>query len=412
MSRLNRRNMDKPTISAEMPQKHKKLRIVLIVVLLALGATLIATSVADFLTVDPGWSTISVSLKDSCSGDFVFQYYLGASGKAPNLEQRQVTSIYSQAAGEAYQIFHTEQLWDNVHNVAYLNAHPNETVQVPEALYRAFRLLENTRCLYLAPIYGRYVGMFMSEGDWVAETYDPNKNPAAATFFSEVLAFTNDEAAVKLELLENNQVRLCVSESYLQYAQTQEITAFIDFYWMKNAFIADYLADVLISAGYRNGNLSSFDGFVRNLDNTDLSYRLNIFDRVGNDRYSAAAMEYKKVGAFVALRNYPTSNLAVGQYYKWADGTFTSCHIDPATGLSKSACNDLLGYSRTLSCSEILVAMLPHYVKDQWDSTSADTLKTQGVEIVYCENHEIFASDSGVTFVNLYKDDKVTYKKH
>ena len=89
-----------------------------------------------------------------------------------------------------------------------------------------------------------------------------------------------------------------------------------------------------------------------------------------------------------------------------------ACHIDPETGLSKSSRNDLLGYSRTLSCGEILVSMLPHYVKDGWESASADTLKAQGVETVYCENREIFASDSGVTFVNLYKDDKVTYKKH
>ncbi len=411
MSRFNRKDKDKPTVPVQMPEKHRKLRIVLIVVLLAVGAALIANAVADYLIVDPGWSTISVSIKDSCSGDFVFKYYLGASGKAPNVEQRQITSLYAQSAKEAYQIFHTEQLWDNVRNVAYLNAHPNETVQVPETLYQAFRLLENTRYLYLAPIYNRYVGMFMSEGDWVAETYDPNKNPTAAKFFSEVLTFTGDEAAVKLELLENNQVKLCVSESYLQYAETQEITAFIDFYWMKNAFIVDYLADALISAGYRNGNISSFDGFARNLDNTDLRYRLNIFDRVGNDRYSAAVLEYEKVGAFVALRNYPTSKLVVGQYYKWADGTFTSCHIDPVTGLSKSALNDLLGYSRTLGCAEILLQMFPYYVTEEWDNAAVKTLQSGGVETVYCENHEIFASDSGVTFVDFYKDDKATYKK-
>ena len=411
MSRYARKRSNppvKPVKHIEVTDKNRKSKLVLIVVLLALGVTLIATAITQILVTPPGWETIKVdgNADESCAGDFVFLYLLGDGEQASNLEQRDVTRVYSEAAKEAFQIFHEERLFDGVQNVAYLNQHPNEEVEIPAVLYDAFVLLEKheNRGLYLAPIYREYVGMFLSDQDWYAKEYDPDQSEEQDTYFAEVLAFTTDVNAVKLELLGNNRVKLSVSEAYLQYAASKEITGFIDFYWMKNAFVADYLAQKLTDAGYTKGTISSFDGFSRNLDASDRSYQLNIFDRVGKEIYQAGALNYSGALSMVSLRNYPMSELAVQQYYQWEDGSYTSCHIDPADGRNKTAINDLTGYSRTLGCSEILMQLYPVYVAEE---LNMDVLS--GVDTVYCKDQTIYTSESGAVITNLFQKDGIGY---
>ena len=414
MSRYARKRNDppvKPVKHIEVTDKNRKPKLVLIVVLLALGVTLIATAITQILLTPPGWETVQVNTKadESCAGDFVFLYLLGDGEQAANLEQREVTRVYSEATKAAFQIFHEERLFDGVHNVAYLNQHPNEEVEIPAVLYEAFATLEKyeNRGLYLAPIYQEYVAMFLSGQDWVAQDYDPEKNTEQAVYFTEILTFTIDENAVKLELLGNNRVKLLVSDAYLQYASSKEITTFIDFYWMKNAFIIDYLAKQMTEAGYTKGIISSYDGFSRNMDVSDRSYQLNIFDRAGKEIYQAGVMSYTGALATVSLRNYPMSELAVQLYYQWEDGSITSCHIDPADGRNKTALNDLIAYSRVDSCSEILMKMYPVYVADILNADELQMLS--GVETVYCKDRVICTSDPATVITGLYQKDGIEY---
>ena len=117
----------------------------------------------------------------------------------------------------------------------------------------------------------------------------PRENKETAAYFEEFLTYANDPDAVDLELLGDNRVRLHVSEEYLAFAAENGIDSFIDFYWMKNAFIVDYLAESLADAGFTNGSISSYDGFVRNLDERDVSYSFNIYDRVITGAESSGA---------------------------------------------------------------------------------------------------------------------------
>lgn len=416
--RKNRKNYDlstPPVKKIDVDDKHRKPKLVLIVVLLALGLTLIVTSIVGLLKTEPGWTTIqaNVTSEESCSGDFQFQYYLGAGDRPANLEQRELTQLYSDATKTVFEIFHEDQLFNGVNNVCYLNQHVNEVVQVPKVLYDAFALLEEhgTRALFAAPLYWEYIGLCLSDQDAVAETYDPDKDALQQEYFAEVLAFTNDETAVSLQLMGDNQVKLCVSDEYLEYAQTHEITEFISFYWLKNAFIADYLAETLIAAGYTNGIISSFDGFSRNLDVSAQNYRMNLFDRVGGEVYVAGALEYSGATAFVSLHSYPMSELAVQQYYTWKDGSVTSCYIDPADGRDKTAVNDLLGYSKNFGCAEVLLELIPAYVAESLDVQALEAAETRGVHSIYCEGRKIYCSNAVAVLVDIYSDSAVTYEK-
>ena len=87
MSRYARKRSDppvKPVKHIEVTDKNRKLKLVLIVILLALGVTLIATAIAQLLVTPAGWETIQVETDadESCAGDFIFQYLLGGGDQA------------------------------------------------------------------------------------------------------------------------------------------------------------------------------------------------------------------------------------------------------------------------------------------------------------------------------------------
>lgn len=412
-TRKSQESLLPPVKKIELDDKHRKVKLIVIVLLLALGVTLIAVSVSRMLSTEPGWVTIEAdaAVDESCGGEFVFLYLLGEGEQAANFEQMAITQLYTDATRQAFQIFHESRLFDGVHNVAYLNQHPNEVVEIPAALYDAFVMFEDyqNRSLYLAPIYAEYSAMFKCETDDTAGQYDPDRSDEQKTYVDELLKFTKDEKAVSLELLGNNQVKLSVSEEYLQYAKTREQAAFIDFYWMKNAFIADYLAQALTEAGHTNGTLSSFDGFSRNLDTSERSYQLNLYDRVGRDVYQAGSMRYANVKSLVSLHNYPIGTMESLFSYQWKDGGYTSCHIDAADGRSKSSVNDLTGYSRSLSCSQVLMELYPVFVADALDEAALQALPQKGVETAYCSNSVIYTSDAAVTVTQIYDKAGVRY---
>ncbi len=155
-----------------------------------------------------------------------------------------------------------------------LNRHPNETMVVDDALYHAFELIAETgnRAIYLAPVYTEYDNLFFCNDDSETVNYDAYQNGEVAAYFSEVAAYSNDPSDVNVELLGGNQVKLSVSDDYLAFAEKNFISDFIDFSWMKNAFITDYVADVMIENGYTLGSLTSYDGWIYEKSGSDFCY--------------------------------------------------------------------------------------------------------------------------------------------
>ena len=157
-------------------------------------------------------------------------------------------------------------------------------------------------------MYTEYDNLFFCNDDSETVNYDAYQNGEVAAYFSEVAAYSNDPSDVNVELLGGNQVRLSVSDDYLAL-QRRIYFGFIDFR-DENAFITDYVADVMIDNGYTLGSLTSYDGFTRNLDQTsaitklnagpdtsgtaeeNADYSFNLYDRQGNIIYPAGVMHY------------------------------------------------------------------------------------------------------------------------
>ena len=411
-ARDNRPNL-KPVTKVKLNEKYAKIRLALVALLILIAAAAFAYGIFSFLRQEPGWVEIEADSGSggTCGDEFVFLYELGAGELDPTAEKKALTLFYTQAAEQAYQIFNSDTDFEGVHNVYTLNRHPNEILDVDKALYDAFSLLQSyeNRNLYLGPLYARYDDLFSCNDDGQTNDFDPYRSRDVAAEYRELAAYAADPNQVEVQLLGNGKVRLFVSEEYLAFAEENGITDFVDFFWMKNAFLLDFLADRLIENGFTRGTLSSYDGFSRNLDSRDLTYSLNIYDRVGQTVYEAAVLEYSGARSFVSLRDHKMTRMDDRHYYEYADGETRNSYVDLKDGLCRSAVPDLTAYSAQMGCAQLLLEVSPLYISDDLDAEALNALCQGGIFSVYCKDRTVCYNDAELRLSQFYDRDGMRY---
>lgn len=366
----------------ELSEKNSKLRWILAGVLLLIGLAFFAIGVNSCVGTQSGWQEVQITAnKTNCSADFVLNYCYGQSDLEPTLERRQVVACYSSAVVDGYELFNTDVENSTLGNLTLINSKPNQAVTVEKALYDALAQIvaAKNRHIYLTAVYEEYDRIFRADTEVHAAEFDPAQNEDLLPYIQEAAAFAADPAHIDLVLLGEGKVQLKVSEAYLAFVQDNGIGNLVDLGWMKNAFIADFLASRLASEGHTNGYLASFDGYTRNLDTRGSSYSFNVFDRIDSEIYLPAVLQYNEPMSIVFLRNYPMSARDSGGYYLFSNGRIATAMIDPADGMYKSATDNLVGYSNTASCGQIVLALAPVFVADDMDVQALNALTQQGI---------------------------------
>lgn len=389
----------RPVIRAEVTEKNKTLRIVAAAVLLLIGIIALTSGFMSLLGKEPGWQQIQINSKDrNCSGDFALQYYFSdASATAVN---SLLQSTYEDACVKAYRLFTPDEAVDGVNNIHHINRHPNEVITVDPVLYAAFEKMEGTPYLYLGPVYDYYYNILFNAPDDAVAQLDPLTDAESRDYLTQIMAFASDRESVKLELLGGNQVKLHVSEDYLAFAAEEEIESFIDFAYLTNAFIIDYLADSLIAEGLTAGYLVSADGYTRNLSNLG-AFNFNIFDRVANVIYPAGVMEYQGPASIVFFKDYSAGSADIN--YRDNQDHVVHLFADPADGIYRTSIENLVSYSYDAGCADVALSMLPSFLGDRFTVPS-------GVYSIWCEDGVIYYNDDGVTINQLLKGEALTYR--
>lgn len=390
----------------EVARKNLPLRIILLVLALVIAFGAFAYGISSLLTTKSGWTDIKVNSANlNCSEDFVLSYNLGAGEMSATAENKQLTALYTKATEDAYQIFYNEYASDDLHNIRYVNAHINEEITVEPALYKALSAVvkAENRSIYLAPVYAQYTQLFLSESEVEATQNDPRRQAETSAYIAEVVKFANDPQMISIEILDAQTIRLNVSHEYLTFIAANEIAYVLDFSWMVNAFIADYIAEVLLENGFSNGYLSSYDGFTRNLLKTEDKFALNVYNRIGRDVSLPAALEYTGGCSIVSLRDFPLSESDRWHYYAFEDGRIASLLLDPADGAEKSTVAALISYSRSASCADILLSIAPLFIADSLDTQQVNALTEEGIYTVYPGADAVYTNDDSLS-ISLYGD--------
>ena len=382
---------DKPVvrknINIELPSGRLKLRLVLVIALIALAVASFAFGINSLLSTDPGLAEITVLSGEMNAGSsFTFYYYLGYNGADATDERREVRSVYTEAATDALKIF--DAGIESESGLYYVSRHPNEDITVDAALYSALEEISEsgTRYVYLAPLYAQYGALMSSASDDEAAQYDPRLDSYQGEFFAEVAAFAADPQSVDIVFLGDNKVRLNVSDEYLAFAEANGIDAYVDLAWMRNAFIADYIADELTAAGYTRGAIISDDGFMRCLDTeTGTEYSFNFAHRDGSTVTNLATLQFSGSVSIAYLHDYPLENSDGGNYYQYNDGQLRSTYLDPTDGLDRCSIPELCGYSFNTGCAGLALRLAPVFISDTLNNDELEMLENEGISVYYTE---------------------------
>lgn len=390
-----------PRISrVELSESNKRIRWILVIVLLVIGFAAIGAGFMGLLNRDTGWQEIEVATTEvNCSPDFVLQYDLSGSGAEATALYKQVSAIYTEGCIKAYQLFQVDTPSDSYENVYDINHSPNQILTVDPVLYQAFEALQGTRYLYLGPAYAHYNSVIFNTSEAYLDQVDPATSGEARAFVAQIAAFAANEGDITLELLEDNRVRLLVSDRYLAFAAENEIENFIDLRYMTNAFIIDYLAQLLLEQGYQKAVLSSCDGYTRNLYR-DAPFSYNIFDKRENVVYPAGVMHYRGPVSMVNLKNYPMA--PSDAYFRENGDHMVHTYVDITDGMYRTAITQFIGYRYDTSCVEVLLAMLPALVCE-------DFAVPTGVYGVWCEDGCIRYNDENLVINNLLQENSLSY---
>lgn len=381
----------------ELSDSHVKGRMAAAVLLLVVGVALIAYSFTKFLSTDAGWQEIEVDAAGEfhCGGDFTFLYELGKGEVSVNSEKKELTALYSDAAKAAYEIFNADVEIAGTANLWYINHHPNEEIPVDAALYNALSQVceDGGRWIYLGPAYSVYDNLFYMTSSDGAVDFDPHLNPYIGNLFQEICEWANNPEAVNLELLEDNVVRLNVSREYLDFMAEEELEDFIDFYWLKNAFVADYIADRVLKAGYTHGVISSYDGFVRCFDKSGTVFSYQLYHGEGASAVLSAVMEYTGPQSFVTFKSYPLNPRDSRHYLVLSEVSVRTPYLSLEDGIDRCSLKELTAYSQSAGCAEIALKAAPIYIATQFDVSALAPFEMEGIYMAYWKDGEIQNND-------------------
>lgn len=403
----------KPVEKVELSEKNVGLRIAVCAILLAIGVSSIAYGVRAWLSTKEGWTQIAADsgADTNIGNEFVFMYNLGSGELSAKAEQKVLINLYTEIMVEAYKNFHINQDFEQMHNIYYVNHHPNEEIQVSDMLYQAFEIIAkyDDRRIYLAPIYGEYDEIFRCQDDSELIDYDPILNPEVADFYKEIAAFAMNEEAISIRLLGDSKICLQVSEEYLTYCNENGIKNLIDFSWMRNAFVVDYLAQELTKEGLMHGSVSSYDGYTRNLNPDKTQFSLPIYDLRDDKTYQVATMQYTSARSIVELRSYPMNTLDNYRFYELKNGEIRTMYLDVRDGISKYANEQLYSYSDQLGCADILLQIAPIYIAEDIKQDVLSDLIEKDIFVIYCNDSKIMYTDKELQLEDVYNEAPLSY---
>lgn len=364
-----RSSLDEPKLQVTLTETGIKLRLFFMVLALAVAAYAFYHIFTQVLHTQPGWNTVTVDRPQTTAADeFRFEYYFGISDTSASAEWVALHKRYSGLLDSTYRTFMKEEV-NGVANLYTIGTHPNEPVAVEPALYAALKQLEEagSRYIYYGPVYEVYRGLAGCEDDWQAEYFDPEADADLAAYVKQVCAYAADPDSISLDILEDNKVRLNISEAYLAFAADNEIEYLLDFYYWQNAFVLDHVADTLIEEGYTAGILTTTEGFARAL---------------GHDKYSMTVIgtgenvSYDGPMSILSLHNAPVVKGA--WFHTASDGIVSGPFIDAETGLSLHEVRYMTAMSEQIGCTELLLKLWDGFIADDIDAAA---LKADGIEL-------------------------------
>lgn len=350
----------KTKLHLELNGEHMTLRIILVGFALLIAVIAFGSGIREALAPKTGWQQIEPAKSETgIAQDFMLYYNIGQSQRSASAEEKALSAMLGQTLDEAYRRLSNVPAEGYV-NLYTLNSQPNTAIAVDPLLYAAFQQVaaSGSRLPYFAPLLGMYRSLYSCTYDEEAKQFDPRYDREQEAFVREIAGFAMDPEAVQVKLLPENTLRLEVSPAYLEYARQNDVTDFVDFGELLNAFLCDALADEMAEQGLVNGYVTSFDGYTRVL--CPEQFGLNLLDFQNGKRTLLGTALYQGPCSLVSCRSFPTMEQDQLRYYGYSDGSVLGPYLNEQGALN-AACASLTTRSETLSVAQLALRTLDAY---------------------------------------------------
>lgn len=363
-ARDKREHMPRPVRRIPLEEKPSRRRVVGFAIAAAAACLALFFAIRALVRVDAGWTWVDLSNSDGPVCDVRLWADLGAGTDSPLTERRFLTDVCSTASREFYTLMNPYEIASGEHNLWWINHHPNEIIEVDPRLYNALKQSVSAgRWVFLGPVYEIWDGVYFSTGDQDARQGDPRLDAETGEALREIMEQLRREDRISLDFLEDSRLRLNLAPELMELGETYEITRYLDFGWMTNAYAADYLADTLLEKGWTHGLLVSSDGFVRCLDDRG-SYSLEILSTLEGRNILAANAVYEGPAALLQLIPRPQGDRP--RSFVYADGGLRTPWISPEDGLDRRPVDSLTAVSRDGGCADLLNQVIPLLTADDF----------------------------------------------
>ena len=390
----------RPVKKIELSEKNIKLRIIVVIVALVVGAFFIGLGVRSCTAAQSGWQAIaSNDASQSVASSFSLMYNVGQSGMDATAERRAIAAIYTDAAAKAYRMF---DVYSDGGALEKINSGVGKVIEVLPELYSAFEKMisRGGRALYYAPYFEFYEQIYSSEFDYEAAMFDPAMSDDVAAVFEKLSSYVSDPDAVSLKLLGDNKVELYVSDEYAAFAKENDVSFFVGFSWFEESFCADYIAQKLRDGGFTYGYIIGKNGSFINLDNSGNSYSYSLYGGQGSDAYIVCRAQFSRAVCGVYYRGFSLDGDF--HFYTYENGKTVTPYIDEL-GRSRAASNFLFAYSYNGGCADAALSSYSEFTKDGIDKEKLSSLSDAGVESVFLDGNKILASEDGITLYDIIK---------
>ena len=395
------------------PQPKKKqlnvklIAIIAISVLLAAAAIITAVILISNKEDNSGWQTIDApSVSGALKNSFILNYDL-----SDGSSKDKISDIYSEMLKLGYNLYDAGA--STAHGgVATLNKYVGQPTEISDGLYNSLVMMteKSSRIHYLGPVYEIYKKLFNVTDPTAAPALDPKKNVELAEICNSIAAFASNDAAVKIEILGDHRVQLSVSDEYRELMQNAGLTNYIDFGWMRDAFIVDLIASELKAAGYTNGTISSYSGFTRNLDtDADQDYTFGLYDKYRNNVYLASSVSYKGALTSVTYKTFAMNKIDSQYLYEYKNGDTTHGYINVSNGMPEAACDVMVFHTKNMTCAELALTTYSYYNRPTEDQRAISGLLNRGIGAIYCDGTTIISTSDEVTIFDLFTSETVNY---
>ncbi len=264
--------------------KKNIIRFVLFLVAVVVAVTAFSNAFTGKGQYAEGWYEIDLTAETQpvlYDSGMKLLYYAEGSEAEVKSRLKTVSELYSEALLAIYERLDSDTTYDDCVNIASVNEGKNAPVQVDQTLFDI--LCEAKRLDEANDSYNMLAGALYREWQTLLyleepSEFDPLNNEDEAQRISDIAQMVNSDA-VSFEIVDEKErlVRLNVSEEYWKFARENEVKApVLDLNQLKNAFMAEAVADSLTQAGITKAVISFADGMTLNVETGEGSVPMSV----------------------------------------------------------------------------------------------------------------------------------------